>query len=123
LPSTDHGESWTAIRKIRRRRSFRLVDGRVIERPVSEAHLPGCSVELTEFFFGTEGWWTLCFEAAGDASNLERELRATADLLLRPPRPPGLRLDLESSRSYPARLNARVRSGIDPAERFAASLA
>ncbi|MGZ4153844.1 MAG: hypothetical protein ACXVQ0_05140, partial [Actinomycetota bacterium] len=122
LPSTDDGESWTAVRKIRRRRSFRLVDGRVIERPVSEAQLPGCSVELTEIFFGTERWWTLCFEAGGEARNLERELRATADLLLRGPRPAGVRLDLESSRSYPAWLNARVHPRIDPAERFAASL-
>ena len=58
LPSVD-GSGWLAIRKVRRRRSFRLSEGRVVERPVSEAELPGCSVELTEFAVGGETWWTL----------------------------------------------------------------
>jgi hypothetical protein len=99
LPSVD-GSGWLAIRKVRRRRSFRLSEDRVVERPVSEADLPGCSVELTEFDVGGEPWWTLGLEANGDPDALERSLRATAESLFRDPLPDGLRLDLGDSMSY-----------------------
>jgi hypothetical protein len=99
LPSVD-GSGWLAIRKVRRRRSFHLAEGRLVERPVSEAELPGCSVELTEFVVGGELWWTLALEAGGDPDALERSLRATAESLFRDPLPDGPRLDLRDSTSY-----------------------
>lgn len=106
LPSID-GSGWLAIRKVRRRRSFHLAEGRVVERPVSEAELPGCSVELTEFDVGGEVWWTLGLEANGDPDALERSLRATAESLFRDPLPEGLRLDLGDSMSYARWLGTR----------------
>jgi hypothetical protein len=106
LPSVD-ASGWLAIRKVRRRRSFRLAEGRVVERPVSEAELPGCSVELTEFDVGGEVWWTLGLEANGDPDALERSLRATAESLFRDPLPEGLRLDLGDSMSYARWLGTR----------------
>jgi hypothetical protein len=106
LPIAD-GSGWIAIRKIRRRRSFRLAGDRVVERPVSDAELPGCAVELTEFAIGGETWWTLGFEVGGDARGLERELAATAETLFHDPLPDGLRLDVEDSMSYAGWLSAR----------------
>ena len=40
--------SWLAVQKVRRRRSFRLTEGGVVERAMSDVELPGCTVELTE---------------------------------------------------------------------------
>ncbi len=106
LPSVD-ARGWLAIRKVRRRRSFHVVGDRAAERPVSEAELPGCSVELTEFAVGGETWWTLCLEAGGEPEGLERELRATAGSLFREPMPDGVRLDLGDSSSYARWLSTR----------------
>lgn len=106
LPSID-ASGWVAIRKVRRRRSFHLSEDRVVERPVSEAELPGCSVELTEFAVGGETWWTLALEAGGDPDALERSLRATAEALFRDPLPDSLRLDLGDSMSYARWVSAR----------------
>jgi hypothetical protein len=106
LPPID-GSGWRAIRKVRRRRSFRLSDDRVVERPVSEAEQPGCSVELTEFSVGGETWWTLALESGGEPGTLEPALRATAGALFRDPLPDGLRLDLGDSMSYARWLGTR----------------
>ena len=106
LPPGD-GSGWIAIRKVRRRRSFRMLEGRVVERPVSEAELPGCSVELTEFEVGGERSWTLAFEASGDPAVLERDVRGTAESLFLGPVPDGVRLDLGDSMSYARWLSAR----------------
>ena len=108
LPSVE-ASGWVAIRKIRRRRSFHLSGDLAVERPVSEAEMPGCSVELTEFTVGGEAWWTLALEAGGDPDALERELRATAEALFRDPLPDGLRLDLSDSMSYARWLSTRHR--------------
>jgi len=106
LPSAE-GSGWLAIRKVRRRRSFRLVDGRAVERPVSDAELPGCSVELTEFVVGRDAYWTLCLEAGGDPETLEDDLRSTAESLFRTPVPSGVLLGLPESMSYARWLSAR----------------
>ncbi len=100
LPSSD-GSSWVALWKTRHRRSFRLSGDELVERPVDEAELPGCSVEVTAFTVGTDAWWTLALEAGGEPQGLEPVLRATAETLFRDPRPPGLELELEDSISYP----------------------
>jgi hypothetical protein len=68
---------------------------------VTEAELPGCSVELTEFTAGREVGWTFALEAGGEPGDLEPSLRATAAALVEGPRPPGLRFDLADSMSYP----------------------
>lgn len=108
LPSVG-ASGWVAVRKFRRRRSFRLGEGEgeVRERPVSEAELPGCSVELTDFALGGERCWTLCLEAGGEPETLEKELRATAAWLFRDPMPDGVRLDPGDSMSYARWLSAQ----------------
>jgi hypothetical protein len=81
LPSHD-ASRWVVVRKVRRRRSFALVDGRVEERSLSDAELPGCLVEVTEATIDDEAWWTLCIEATGSDADLDRKLLATAVSLL-----------------------------------------
>ena len=85
LPSS--GSSWVALWKTRHRRSFRLSGDELVERPVAEAELPGCSVEVTAFTVGTDAWWTLALEAGGEPQGLEPVLRATAETLFRDPDP------------------------------------
>ncbi|MGZ8581378.1 MAG: hypothetical protein ACXWW9_08865 [Actinomycetota bacterium] len=106
LPPAD-GSSWVALWKTRHRRSFRLSGDELVERPVSEAELAGCSVELTEFTVGSDTWWTIALEAGGGSEDLEQTLRATAEAVFRGPRPSGLRFELEDSMSYPRWLASR----------------
>ena len=100
LPSTG-GSSWLALRKTRHRRSFRRSGDGVVERPVAEAELPGCSVELTTVEVGRETWWTFALEASGEPGDLEPVLRATAELLWGGEQPVGIDLRIEDSMSYP----------------------
>ena len=93
--------SWLAVQKVRRRRSFRMAEGRAVERAMSEAELPGCTLELTEVSVGDEMWWSLGFEVHGGSEPLEAALHATAGSLIRGAPPDGVRLDLLSSMSYP----------------------
>jgi len=98
--------SWLTVQKVRRRRSFRLAEGRVVERAMSEAELPGCTVELTEVAVGEHICWSLGFEAHGGWELLEAALHATVESLFPGPPPDGIRLDLENSMSYPRWIRA-----------------
>jgi hypothetical protein len=99
LPPSD-AAGWLTLGKVRHRRSFRLVDGGVVERPVSEAERPGCSLELTEVAVGDATWWTVGLEACGDPGTREGSLRAAVDALFLAPAPDGLRFDPRDSMSY-----------------------
>ncbi len=98
--------SWLAVQKVRRRRSFRLAEGGVVERALSDAELPGCTVELTEVAVGEEMWWSIGFEVHGGSELLEVALHATVESLFPGPPPDGIRLDLGDSMSYPRWLGA-----------------
>jgi hypothetical protein len=107
-PPSAHTSRWVVVRKVRRRRSFALVNGRTQERSLGDANLPGCSVELTEATIGDEAWWTLCIEATGPVEDLDRKLLATAvSLLPDDGLPAELRLDARDSMSYVRWLGAR----------------
>jgi hypothetical protein len=71
------------------------------ERPLDQAELPGCSIELSEVVIGDGRWWTLGLEATGDRAVLERNLHATVGELFREPSPDPKLLDLRHSTSYP----------------------
>ena len=81
---------------------------------MSEAELPGCTVELTEVAVGEERCWSLGFEVHGGSEPLEATLHATVGSLLPGPPPDGIRLDLGDSMSYPRWLGA---SRLDPLTR------
>jgi hypothetical protein len=99
---------WVAVQKVRRRRSFSLVDGRAAERPLGDADLPGCTIELREATVGGEAWWTLCLEASGPVDGLERDLHAAAAFILSDNGlPPELQLDARDSMSYVRWLGSR----------------
>jgi hypothetical protein len=100
LPPAD-AAGWLALEKTRRRRSFEVGEDEAMERPMTRAEQPGCSVELTEVAVGGERWWTLGIEATGGRETLERNLRATAKRVFRGPSPVPALLDLGSSMSYP----------------------
>jgi hypothetical protein len=94
-------DGWRALEKTRRRRSFQVDGDEAVERPVDQAALPGCSIELTEVAIREGLWWTLGLEATGARETLDRNLRATVRKVFRGPSPdPGL-LDLRRSMSYP----------------------
>jgi hypothetical protein len=95
-----YSSSWLTVRKVRRRRSFAFVDGHPLERRLSEAELPGCSVELTEAIIGGARWWTVGLEARGGDEGMELELRIVAASLLRAPLPVELLLETRDSMSY-----------------------
>jgi hypothetical protein len=97
----DDAAMWRTVSKIRRRRSFRMLDGRVIERPLADAELPGCTVELTDVIMGGRAWWTFALEASGSPSEvLEEDVRRTAELFFADPVPGGVPFDLAHSESY-----------------------
>ena len=87
LPPAD-GASWVALWKTRHRRSFRMSGEGLVERPVTEAGLPGCSVEVSGFTVGGEAWWTIppvrprfrvaVGECLDIASTLDGEYRSVA---------------------------------------------
>lgn len=113
IPPAD-ATAWLALAKVRHRRSFRVLGERVEERPVSEAQLPGCTLELTEVTVDAERWWTLGLEACGEPHSVERVLRTTVDALFVGPPPDPIRLDPASSMSYARWLGTRA---VDPSGR------
>ena len=106
--SPGNASSWLTVQKVRRRRSFRHADGDLVERDLSEAELPGCTVELTEIAIGDATWWSLGLECHGASTTLETALHATVASLFRGPLPDGIQLDLEASMSYPRWLGTRT---------------
>jgi hypothetical protein len=103
--------AWLSVRKIRRRRSFRVVDGFVVERPLTELDLPGCSIELTDVTVDETDWWTLGLEASGDPETRDRDLQAIVESLLEVPLPDGT-LDPAASMSYAQWLGSGANLGI-----------
>ena len=89
---------WVPVHK--RISGFSLTAGQVRARVTGPGAEPGCTVELTEVHRHDQAWWTLGFEATGQASLLRRELEATATLVLAQALPDGMELDTDHSQSY-----------------------
>ena len=104
--SPGNASSWLTVQKVRRRRSFRLSEGQLVERGLSEAELPGCTMELTEIAIGESAWWSLGLEAHGGSAP-EAALHATVEWLFRGSPPKGIWLEVENSLSYPRWLGTR----------------
>jgi hypothetical protein len=104
--SPGNASSWLTVQKVRRRRSFRLSQGQLVERGLSEAELPGCTLELTEIAIGEAAWWSLGIEAHGGSAP-EAALHATVESLFRGSPPKGIWLEVENSLSYPRCLGTR----------------
>jgi hypothetical protein len=101
------GASWTRVLKARRRRSFAVVDGILVERSLANAASPGCSLELTEANIEGEMWWTLGLEAVGPLENLHRDLQATAMTLVDDRLSTRFGLHSRASMSYQQQLRTR----------------
>lgn len=101
------GASWTRVLKARRRRSFAVVDGILVERPLTSAASAGCSLELTEANIEGEMWWTLGLEAVGSLESLHRDLQAVAMTLIDDRLSARFGLHSPASMSYQERLRTR----------------
>jgi hypothetical protein len=105
------GTSWTRVEKARRRRSFALVDGRLVERALADAELPGCALEVTEVSIDGAVWWTLGLEAVGPLQTLHRDLQATALTLIDDRLSARFGLHSRAARSYHQQLQTRHSGG------------
>jgi hypothetical protein len=74
--------------------------GQIQPRVLAHGDERGCMVESTEVHRNGQAWWTLGFEATGPASQLRRELEATATLLIAQALPDGMELHTDHCQSY-----------------------
>lgn len=91
---------WRQIHKRRRIGWFSLASDPALVRVPAPGGEPGCTVELTEVFTGSEAWWSLGFEATGAADLLHGELQASAALVFARALPGDVELGMDHSRSY-----------------------
>ncbi len=103
--------SWTRVEKARRRRSFALVGGRLVERALAEAASPGSALEVTEVSIDGADWWTLALEAVGPLQTLHRDLQATAVALLDDRLSARFGLHSRAARSYHEQLRTQQERG------------
>jgi hypothetical protein len=93
--------SWTVVRKRRRISRFPPRGGGRDQPCVPQmGGQLGCAAELTEIRMDDEAWWTLGFEATGQASLLRGQLEATVAAVFSYGLPNGLEFRLDDSRSY-----------------------
>ncbi len=104
----DECSDWVRVGKMRRIVWFSIADGRPTSRGSGAAAEAVCSVELTEVLKEGESWWTLGFEATGDADALTGAIDATAALVFGDHPPDGLELSLSDSMSYSEWLHQAV---------------
>ena len=91
---------WRPVHKRRQITRFTWADGQIA---ASAMGLPGqarCAVELTAVRAGGQRWWSLGFEATGQADRLQGALDAAAQLVFAEPLPDGLQPGLGESTSY-----------------------
>ena len=91
---------WRLIRKRRRIIRFQLAGGRVVEAVRGPATEPGCAVELTEIDIGAEAYWSLGFEATGQAELLRGVLQDSAALVFAQELPGQVDLSMDCCQSY-----------------------
>jgi hypothetical protein len=103
----EDARGWVTLRKARRRRTFALTGTSLAERPVGEAGVPGCTLELSDVEVGADTWWTLAFEASGPPETLAHDLRTCAGMLLDSQLPEGITLPPRTSMSYTRWLGQR----------------
>jgi len=91
---------WRQVHKRRRIGWFSPASEPISARVPAPGEEPGCTVELTEVFTGSEAWWSLGFEAIGAADLVRGELQASAGLLFAGALPGDVELSMDHSRSY-----------------------
>ena len=92
--------SWVDVSKQRLVHRFSVAPtARVVHVAPGEYPSRGCVLELTEVGVGGRQWWTLCFEAFGDAATLRETFSLVTKHVLATGEPP--RLDAAGSFGYP----------------------
>lgn len=92
--------AWVAVKKQRVMRDYAVKpDGTLIAMPGMITPPRGCSVELSRVDVEGDPWWSLCFEANGDADDLAEILEVAARHVFR--EEPGFQFTPTSSYGYP----------------------
>ena len=99
-PGAGGPPGWRRVGKRRRISRLPLASGQIAARAPGPGGEPRCEVELTEVRTRGRDWWTLGFEATGQADLLRSELQATAALVFAQPLPGGVEPGPGESRSY-----------------------
>jgi hypothetical protein len=97
LPASVPTDTWIPVTKRRRLCAFRKLSGRW--RPVSFDLVSfdgGCEMEMTTLRVGSQGWWTLAFEAFGPAKGNRAALLSLSTQIFSSLDPP----DLSTPDSY-----------------------
>jgi hypothetical protein len=114
-PGSGEVPGWRQVHKRRRIGWFSLAGEPAPALVPAPGEEPGCTVELTEVFTGSEAWWSLGFEATGAADLIRGELQASAALVFADALPGDVELGMDHSKSYAEWLWQR--SGTEDRER------
>ena len=91
--------AWLAVKKERLLRTYRLTDSWQVVPASLDSPGPGCDLELSQIWIGSEVWWSLCLEAFGEEASLEQNLLLVASHVLETSKSP--LLVAEYSCGYP----------------------
>lgn len=101
--------TWIGVQKERKLRKFHVAcSGEIVAVPVMAQVDQGCGIELTQVSVEGNEWWSLGFEAFGEAAAIQSNLLLVAEYVLRSDNPP--LLDLQASFGYPRWLEVIQRS-------------
>ena len=91
---------WLKIKKVRSQRKYQIGGDRLLTPvPIDTSIIQGCNVEITQLWIKDNPWWTLAFEALGEDTNLEDNLKIIANFVLQ--NYPNLKLLVDNSYGYP----------------------
>lgn len=85
-PSMPRDAGWLPVDKLRRRRWFSWVDGRMIETATPDE--ADAAMELTDIEIGPRRWWTVAFESRRDDAEMPALLQRAARLVFGSATPP-----------------------------------
>lgn len=74
-------QDWLEIEKKRLLSRYAVENNKVIALGADEDATNGCEVELTEITFNKKIWWTICFEAFGQANMIKNNLLLVAEYI------------------------------------------
>ncbi len=88
----DKEKEWLPVAKKRQLARFEITEQNTI-LPVSTSKLcdNGCEVELSAIFVKGQQWWSICFEAFGDAPNVHQTLLLMCDHFFKATKAPELK--------------------------------
>ncbi len=91
---------WIAVEKTRSLAKYKIsVDGIIVPVTIEERPAEACALEICSIKVFHQVWWTICFEASGTKSSLQKNMEITLKQLLKQNNLPFLKA--ENSFGYP----------------------